>query len=77
MNRGGSLVIQAQYLKENSLGDRWAVLLDLIQMATTSEGRNHTVGETRGWMEEAGFQDIQLCAMTLVNTNKYLRGYKK
>ena len=74
---GGSLVIQGQFLKDDRMGDRWAIFLDLIQLCTTVNGRNHTVRETRRWMEEAGFQDIEFCAMTLLNTNKFLRGYKK
>ncbi len=76
INPGGSLVIQAQYMQDNRLGGRWSILLDLIQLCITSEGRNHTVGETRRWLEEAGFSDIEFCPMTLLNTNSFLRGYK-
>ena len=74
---GGSLVIQAQYMRNDKLGGRWPIFLDLIQLCITSEGRNHSEGETRGWMEAAGFADIEFNAMTLLNTNSYLRGYKK
>lgn len=77
VNRGGSLVIQAQYLKNNRQGGRWPIFLDLIQLCITREGRNHTEAETRAWMEEAGFADIEFCPMTLLNTNSYLRGYKR
>jgi SAM-dependent methyltransferase len=76
VNPGGSLVVQAQYLQDNRLGGRWPVLLDLIQLCTTFEGRNHTIAEARGWLEEAGFREIKYCRMTLLNTNSYLRGYK-
>jgi hypothetical protein len=38
------------------LGERWPILLDLIQLCITSAGRNHSVDETRGWLQEAGFQ---------------------
>ncbi len=76
INPGGSLVIQAQYMQDNRLGGRWPILLDLIQLCITSEGRNHSIGETSRWLEEAGFRDIEFCPMTLLNTNSFLRGYK-
>jgi SAM-dependent methyltransferase len=76
VNEGGSLVIQAQYLRGDRLGPRWPALLDLIQLCCTGHGRNHTVEETRRWMEEAGFSNIQYSRMSLLNTNSLLRGYK-
>ncbi len=76
INHDGSLVIQAQYLRDDRLGGRWPVFLDLIQLCVTENGRNHAPGETRRWLEEAGFEDIEFCAMTLLNTNSFLRGYK-
>jgi SAM-dependent methyltransferase len=74
---GGSLVIQFQYMKENRLGGRWPTILDLIQLCITDDGRNHAVGETRSWMEEAGYSDITFSPMNLLNTNGYLRGYRQ
>lgn len=71
---GGSLVIQAQFLRDDGLGERWPVLLDLIQLCITTEGRNHSVAETRAWLEEAGFSNIEFCPMTLLNTNKLPSG---
>ncbi len=76
VNPGGSLVIQAQFLRDDRLGNRWPVFLDLIQLCVTSNGRNHAPGETRQWLEDAGFRNIEYCPMTLLNTNSYLRGYK-
>ena len=76
INDGGSLVIQAQYLRDDRLGGRWPIFLDLIQLCVTENGRNHSPDETKRWLEEAGFRDIEFCAMTLLNTNSYLRGYK-
>lgn len=73
---GGSLVIQAQFLRDDRLGERWPVFLDLIQLCITTEGRNHSVAETRGWLEEAGFSNVEHCPMTLLNTNSFLRAYK-
>lgn len=76
VNPGGSVVVQAQFLDEDRLGKRWPILLDLIQLCITPCGRNHSAGETKGWMEAAGFQDIEICDMGLLNTNSFLRGYK-
>lgn len=76
VNKGGSLVVQAQYLQDDHLGGRWPIFLDLIQLCVTPEGRNHSQKETRVWLEEAGFSDIEFCPMTLLNTNSYLRAYK-
>jgi hypothetical protein len=76
VSHGGSLVIQAQYLQDDRLGGRWPVFLDLIQLCVTANGRNHAPGETRCWLEEAGFRNIKFSAMTLFNTNSFLRGYK-
>jgi SAM-dependent methyltransferase len=74
---GGSLVIQFQYMKDNKLGGRWPTILDMVQLCITDDGRNHSVGETRSWMEEAGYTDIKFSPMNLLNTNGYLRGYRK
>jgi SAM-dependent methyltransferase len=71
---GGSLVIQFQYLDEDRLGGRWAVLLDLVQLCITPAGANHSVSETTAWMESAGYVEIEFCPMSLLNTNGFLRG---
>ncbi len=78
VNPGGSLVVQAQYLDEPSARapKRWPILLDLVQLCITSEGRNHSVAETLAWLEEAGFSNTAFCRMTLFNVNSYLRGYR-
>ena len=76
INHGGSLVIQAQYLRDDRLGGRWSIFLDLIMLCVTASGRNHSPEETKRWLEEAGFRDIEFYAMTLLNTNSFLRGYK-
>jgi len=73
---GGSVVIQAQYLDDDRKGGKWPVLLDLIQLCITSGGRNHTVAETREWLEEAGYSRLEFHPMTVFNTNSFLRGYR-
>jgi SAM-dependent methyltransferase len=74
---GGSLVIQAQFLNDDRLGPRWPILLDLIQLCITESGRNHTVSETKTWLADAGFTQIEHCPMTLTNTNSFLRAWKR
>jgi SAM-dependent methyltransferase len=76
VNQGGSLVIQARYLQDDRLGGRSAIFLDLLQLCITPNGRNHSVAETRRWLEEAGFINIEYCSMTLFNPNSFLRGYR-
>ena len=77
VNKGGAIVIQAQYLQDDKMGKRWPIFLDLIQLCTTEKGRNHSVSETKGWLESAGFYRIEFCKMTLLNTNSFLRAYKQ
>ena len=73
---GGSLVVQARFLRDDRMGDRVPVLLDLLELCITQAGRNHSVGETRQWMEDAGFRNLQFCAMSLFNENSFLRGWR-
>ena len=74
---GGSLVIQAQFLRDDRLGGRWPIFLDLMMLCATTTGRNHSRRETTLWLEEAGFKEVEFCPMTMLNTNSFLRGYKR
>ena len=76
VNHGGSVVIQAQFLRDDHMGGRWPAVMDLILLCTTPAGRNHSVAEARQWMEDAGFSNIEYRPMGLANTNSLLRGYK-
>jgi hypothetical protein len=76
VSQGGSLVIQAQFLRDDRLGDPWPIYLDMVELCITEQGRNHTVAETTRWMEEAGFVEVEYEPMSLINTNSYLRGYR-
>jgi SAM-dependent methyltransferase len=73
---GGSLVIQAQYTGTPGKPERWPALLDLAMLATTKEGRNHSVDETRRWMEEAGFTRVAFLPLGFFNPNACLRGFR-
>jgi SAM-dependent methyltransferase len=76
LSPGGSLVVQAQYLRKDRLGGRWAIFVDLNLLCTTAHGRNHTVEETKEWLERAGFVNIEYCPMSVYGANSFLRGYK-
>ena len=56
---GGRVIVQAQYLDDSRISPRWPTLLNLIQRVSTPHGRNHAVGETKEWMEQAGFCNLQ------------------
>lgn len=73
---GGSLVIQARFLRDDRLGDKVPVLLDLLELCITKAGSNHSVAETSLWLEDAGFSNLQFCPMSLFNENSFLRGFK-
>jgi SAM-dependent methyltransferase len=76
VNPGGSLVIQAQFLHDDRLGPEWPVILDLMMLCSTQDGRNHAPEETVTWLNEAGFKETEFCSMSFFNTNSFLRGYK-
>ena len=76
LTAGGSLVVQAQYLQENRTGGRWAVYVDLNLLCTTQTGRNHTIEETKRWLAETGFANIEYCPMSVYGTTSFVRGYK-
>lgn len=76
LKQGGSLVIQARFLQDDRLGERVPVLIDLIMLCISSAGRNHSIQETKRWLEEAGFSDIKFYPMSFLNANSFLRGYK-
>ena len=76
LKQGGSLVIQARFLRDDRLGERVPVFLDLLELCITAAGRNHSVAETKRWLEEAGFSCVEFCAMSFFNENSFLRGYK-
>ncbi len=73
---GGSVVIQAQHLNENRQGGRWAVFVDLNLLCTTRHGQNHTLADTRRWLEDAGFVNLESCSMSIYGTTSFVRGYR-
>lgn len=74
----GSLVIQGQFLDEPEGGapQRWPVIVDLLHMAMTRNGRNHTVSETVQWLKDAGFTRIEASPRSLLGPTSYVRGYR-
>jgi SAM-dependent methyltransferase len=77
VNPGGSLVIQAQFMRDDRLGERWPLLLDLLMLSMTPAGANHSVAESREWLQGAGFSDVEFRPMSMFNTNSYLRAWRR
>ena len=73
---GGSVVVQGQFLADDRTGPRWPVFLDLVQLCTTDHGHNHTVDDTRAWLQAAGFDRFEVCPMSVYNTNSFIRAYR-
>lgn len=71
---GGRLIVQAQYLNDDRVSPRWPTLLSLIQRVATPHGRNHTIGETKEWMEQAGFQNVKYVRFSVWNVCSCLIG---
>jgi len=76
VSSGGRLIIQAQYLNDDFTSPRWPTLLNLLQRVATPDGRNHAIGETTQWMEDAGFVDIELFPFSPWNVCRALVGRK-
>jgi len=71
---GGRLIVQAQYLNDDRVSPRWATLLNLIQRVATPHGRNHAIGETKEWMEQAGFRNVNYVRFSVWNVCSCLIG---
>ena len=70
----GRLIVQAQYLNDDRVSPRWATLLSLIQRVATPHGRNHAIGETKQWMEQAGFRNVNYVRFSIWNVCSCLIG---
>lgn len=71
---GGRVIVQAQYLNDDRVSPRWPTLLNLIQRIATPHGRNHAIGETKEWMEQAGLRNVQYMPISLWNVCSCLIG---
>ncbi len=76
LSPGGRIIVQAQYLNDDRTSPRWPTLLNLIQRVATPHGRNHTIGETTSWLEEAGFEQTEFVRLSLWNVCSCLVGRK-
>ena len=59
---GGAVLVCEKLLEEDRTGPLLTTLMDLHVMVSTG-GQEHTEAEYRGWMEAAGFQDIDVRAL--------------
>jgi SAM-dependent methyltransferase len=73
---GGRILIQGQYLNDDRVSPRWPAIASLMQRAVSSEGRNHAVGETIEWLQEAGFERMEHVRFSLWNVCSCVIGYR-
>jgi 3-hydroxy-5-methyl-1-naphthoate 3-O-methyltransferase len=71
---GGRVIVQAQYLNDDRVSPRWPTLLNLIQRVATPHGRNHAIGETKEWIEQSGFRNVQYVRFSVLNVSSCLIG---
>jgi 3-hydroxy-5-methyl-1-naphthoate 3-O-methyltransferase len=72
----GRVIVQAQFLNDERTSPRWPTLLNLTQRVASAKGRNHAFTETRQWMEEAGFTDVEYVRFSIWNVNSCLIGIR-
>ena len=70
----GRVIVQAQFLNDERTSPRWPTLLNLTQCVASEHGQNHAITETKQWMEQAGFRNIQHVRFSLWNVNSCLVG---
>jgi SAM-dependent methyltransferase len=70
---GGSIVVHAQHLPEDRRGGRWPSFVDLLLLCTTP-GRNHTLEESREWLERAGCSPVETVRLSAQSAHGYARG---
>ena len=59
LNRGGRVVIKDHILSEDGTSPAAGAIFS-VQMLLVTRGRDYTLGEVRGWLEEAGFVDVEV-----------------
>ena len=74
LERGGRVIVQAQYLNDDRTSPRWPTLLNLIQRVATPTGRNHAIGETTDWLKQAGFANVDYVRFSVWNVCSCLVG---
>ena len=73
---GGRVIVQAQFLNDERTSPRWPTLLNLTQRVASAKGRNHAFSETKQWMEDAGFTNIEYVRFSIWNVNSCLIGVR-
>ena len=72
LTAGGRVIVQAQFLDDERVSPRWPTLLNLTQMVASTHGRNHTISETRQWLNQAGFVNVRHIRFSIWNVNSCL-----
>jgi SAM-dependent methyltransferase len=73
---GGTVVISELLVNDDKTGPAPAALMSLNMLVET-EGRNYTPAEYTGWLEEAGFRDVETVWFDAPGANGAVIGQKR
>jgi SAM-dependent methyltransferase len=73
---GGRVVICEQFVANDHTGPLEAALASLHMLVETAGGANYTEAEYRGWVEAAGFTDVEFVELDAAGANGALIGHK-
>jgi hypothetical protein len=73
---GGQLIVQAMFLNRDKDGPLWPALQSLITLLVYHGGRTYSLEETLELIGEAGFTDIEVRRMSLLNAESLILARK-
>jgi O-methyltransferase domain len=59
LNRGGHLIVRDVLEDAGAADPAWGALFSVALLVQTPKGRCYSLSEVRGWLDEAGFSDVQ------------------
>jgi len=74
---GGTLIVQAVFLNRSEDGPLWPALNTLILLLLYPGGRTYSLDETLELISEAGFSDLEVKRMSLLNAESIIVAQKK
>ena len=69
---GGQLILQAMFLNKEKDGPAWPALQSLISLLLYPQGRTYSLDETLELLTEAGFSDLDVRRMSLLNAESII-----
>jgi len=77
LRSGGELYVIGAVLEDDRLAPRPAVLFNLVTLNFYDRGEAYTISEHRGWLRDAGFDDVQVDWNTMPAGNSVVRARKR